>query len=150
MLEHFRTLLRAQLIPGPESELLDSLDAANPRGQLGTRQASGGGFVSQATHGCKLLVDGVGGQMPRFQVHAIAHDYDAIEGQSWLGAVPRDELVDGILVNAARGGESEHGSFSSRGAIMEQKLAKVDPVSGEGTISTRAEQKQVEERQAIG
>jgi hypothetical protein len=33
---------------------------------------------------------------------------------------------------------------------MEQKLAKVDPVSGEGTISTRAEQKQVEERQAIG
>jgi hypothetical protein len=27
---------------------------------------------------------------------------------------------------------------------MEQKLAKVDPPSGEGTISTRAEQKQVE------
>jgi hypothetical protein len=36
MLEHFRTLLGAQPIPGPESELLDSLDAANPRGQLGT------------------------------------------------------------------------------------------------------------------
>src|SRR5713101_5112735 len=46
MLEHFRTLLRAQPIPGPESELLDSLDAANPRGQLGTQQASVGGFVS--------------------------------------------------------------------------------------------------------
>jgi hypothetical protein len=24
--------------------------------------------MSQATHGCKLLVDGVGSQMPRFQV----------------------------------------------------------------------------------
>jgi hypothetical protein len=31
MLEHFRTLLRAQPITGPESELLDSLDAANAR-----------------------------------------------------------------------------------------------------------------------
>lgn len=29
---------------------------------------------------------------------------------------------------------------------MKQKLAKVDPPSGEGTISTRIEQKQLEER----
>jgi hypothetical protein len=87
MFEHFRTLLCAQPITGPESELLDSLDAANPRGQLGTQQASVGGFVSQATHGCKLLVDGVGGQMPRFQVHAIAHDHDAIAGQPRLRAI---------------------------------------------------------------
>src|SRR5207244_12639578 len=64
MLEHFRTLLRAQPIPGPESELLDSLDAANSRSQIGTQQASVGGFVSQATPGCKLLVDGVAGQVP--------------------------------------------------------------------------------------
>ena len=42
MLEHFRTLLRAQPIPGPKSKLLDSLDPANPRGQLGTQQASVG------------------------------------------------------------------------------------------------------------
>jgi len=54
-------------------------------------------LVSLATHGCKLLVDGVGGQMPRFQVHAIAHDDDAVEGQPRLGAVPGDELVDGVL-----------------------------------------------------
>jgi hypothetical protein len=57
--------------------------------------------VSQTTHGGKLLVDGVGGQMPRFQVHAIAHDHDAVEGQARLGAVPRNELVDGVLVNTA-------------------------------------------------
>src|SRR5713101_6284968 len=107
MLEHFRTLLRAQPITGPESELLDSLDAANPRGQLGTQQASVGGFVSQATHGRKLLVDGVGGQMPRFQVHAIAYDDDAVEGQPRLGAVPGDELVDGVLVDSARSWRAE-------------------------------------------
>ena len=106
ILEHFRTLLRAQPITRPESELLDSLDATNPRGQLGTQQASVGGFVSQATHGCKLLVDGVGGQMPRFQVHAIAHD-DAVEGQPRFGTVPRDELVDGVLVDSARSWRAE-------------------------------------------
>src|ERR1700730_8247215 len=107
ILEHFRTLLRAQPITGPESELLDSLDAANPRAQIGTQQASVGGFVSQATHGCKLLVDGVGGQMPRFQVHAIAHDDDAVEGEPRLGAVPSDELVDGVLVDSARSWRAE-------------------------------------------
>ncbi len=58
--------------------------------------------MSQATHGCKLLVDGVGGQMPRFQVHAIAHDDDAVEGQPRLGAILSNELIDGVLVNAAR------------------------------------------------
>jgi hypothetical protein len=49
-----------------------------------------------------VLVDGVGGQMPRFQVHAIAHDDDAVEGPPRLGAVPGDELVDGVLLDSAR------------------------------------------------
>jgi hypothetical protein len=68
MLEHFGTLFCAQPVTGPESELLDSLDAANPRGQLRAEQARIRRFVSQAPHGCELLVDGVGGQMPRFQI----------------------------------------------------------------------------------
>ena len=66
MLEYFRTLLRAQPITDTEPELLDSLDPADPGCQFWTQQARVGGFVSQATHGCKLLVDGVGGQMSRF------------------------------------------------------------------------------------
>src|SRR6202142_2404874 len=68
MLEHFRTLLGAQPIPGPESELLDTFHPANSRGKSGAEKTSVGGLVPRATHGCKLLVDGVGGQMPRFQV----------------------------------------------------------------------------------
>ena len=54
-------------------------------------------------------------RLPRFQVHAIAHDHDAVEGQPRLGAVPGDELVDGVLVNAARGWRAEaveHGQFA--------------------------------------
>jgi formate-nitrite transporter family protein len=34
--------------------------------------------------------------------------------------------------------------------MMKKKLTRVDPPSSEGTISTRAEQKQVEERLALG
>ena len=82
-------------------------DAANPRGQLGTQQARVGGFVRQATHGCKQLVDGVGGQMSRFQVHAIADDHDAVEGQPRLGVVPGDELVDSVLVHSTRSRRAE-------------------------------------------
>jgi len=40
-------------------------------------------------------------------VHAVAHDYDAIEGQSGLGAVPGDELIDGVLVDSARSWRAE-------------------------------------------
>ena len=61
--------------------------------------------MSQAPHGCKLLVDGVGGQMPRFQVYAIAHDDDAVEGQPRFGAVPGDELIDGVLVDSREAGD---------------------------------------------
>jgi len=66
MCEHLGTLLRAQPVAGAEPELLDSLDTADPSRQLGTQQARVGGFVSQAMYGCKLLVDSVSGQMPRF------------------------------------------------------------------------------------
>ena len=47
------------------------------------------------------MVDGVRGQMPRLQVHAIAHDHDAVKGQPRLGAVPSYELVDCVLAHSA-------------------------------------------------
>ena len=61
--------------------------------------------LGQAAHRCQLLVDGVGRQMPRFQVHAIARNYDGVEGETRLEAVPRNKLIDGVFVDAARGGE---------------------------------------------
>jgi hypothetical protein len=36
----------------------------------------------------KLLVDGVRSQTPGFQVHAVAHNDDAIEGQAVLIPMP--------------------------------------------------------------
>src|SRR5215469_3604559 len=46
-------------------------------------------------------------RMPRFQVHAIAHDDNAVEGQSRLGAIPGDKLIDGVLVHPPRGARAE-------------------------------------------
>ena len=57
--------------------------------------------MSQTTHGCKLLIDGVRGQAARFQVHSVPHDNDAIESQSRFRTVPGSELIDGVLVNPA-------------------------------------------------
>ena len=106
-LEYLRTLHHAQPIARTESELLHSFDTANPGSQLRTEQTGVGGFVSKATHGCELLVYVVGSQMPRFQVQTIAHDYDAVEGQPRLGAIPGDELVNGVLVDSTRSWRAE-------------------------------------------
>src|SRR5450755_2236459 len=98
MLEHFRTLLRAQPIAGPESKLLDTFHPADPGSEFRAEQAGVGGFVREPSHGCKLLVDRVGGETARFQMHAVANDHDAVESQSRLGAIPSNELIDGVLV----------------------------------------------------
>jgi len=57
--EHFRTLLCTQPVVGAKPELLDSPDATDPRRQLRTQQTGVGGLVSETTHGCKLLIDGI-------------------------------------------------------------------------------------------
>src|SRR6266849_515297 len=115
MLEDFRAFLGAQPVASTEPELLHSFHTADSCRQFGTQETRIGGFVSQAAHGCELLVDGVGGQTTGFEVHAVANDDDAIESQTGLGAVPGDELIDGVLVNAARGWRAEtveHGQFA--------------------------------------
>ena len=52
-----------------------------------------------------MLVDSIGGQMPRFQIYPIAHNDDAVEGQPRLGAVPGNKLIDCVLVNATDAGD---------------------------------------------
>jgi hypothetical protein len=46
-------------------------------------------------------------------MHAIAHHDDAVEGEARFGTVPRDELVDGVLVNPARGWRTEAVEYCS-------------------------------------
>jgi hypothetical protein len=107
VLQHFRAFLGAQPIAGAKSKLLDALHAADACGQFGTQQTRIGGFVRQPSNSGQLLVDGIGGQTARFQVHAVADNNYAVECQSWLGTIPGDELIDGIFVHAARGWRPE-------------------------------------------
>jgi hypothetical protein len=69
-------------------------DSAGPSRQLRGRQAA---------TGCVPSVDSIRRQTPRFQVHAVANDYDAVEDQARFGAVPRNKLIEGVLVNSVRG-----------------------------------------------
>src|ERR1700752_2011599 len=102
--QYRRTLLGTQPVSGSEAKLLHTLYSADSRRQLWTQQACVGSLVCQAAHGCELLVDGVGRQPTRFEVHAVASNYDPVECQARLGAVPCYELVEGKLVDAARSG----------------------------------------------
>jgi hypothetical protein len=46
---------------------------------------------------------------------SVANDHDSVEREAGLGAVPGDELVNGVLIHAARGWRTEaveHGQFA--------------------------------------
>ena len=64
------------------------------------------------------MVDGIGGQTPRFEMHAIAHDDDAIECQTRFRAVPGNELFDGVLIDATGTGRSEAVQHRQLGMIQ--------------------------------
>jgi hypothetical protein len=51
----------------------------------------------------------------RLQVHAVANDHDPVQREARFGAVPSDELIDGVFIDAARGWRAEaveHGQFA--------------------------------------
>ena len=63
--------------------------------------------MCEPSNGRKLLVDGVCSQTAPFQVHAVAHDYDPVQSEPGFGAVPGNELIDGVFIDAARGWRAE-------------------------------------------
>jgi hypothetical protein len=65
-IQYLRALLDAEPVPRALPELLHTLHAADPRRQIGTEQPGVGSLVGQPANGGQLLVDGVGGQPPRF------------------------------------------------------------------------------------
>src|SRR5438445_595319 len=84
------------------TELLYPFHAANASGQFWAQQPSVSRLVRQPPNSGELLINRVGGQTSPFQEDAVANHDDAIESQAGLRAVPCDELLDGVLVDAAR------------------------------------------------
>ena len=80
--QHLRALFQAQPVARPLSELLHAFDPTDPGCQVGTQQTRVCGLMRQSPHRGQLLIDGVGCEPTRLQVHAIAHDDDAVESQA--------------------------------------------------------------------
>jgi len=58
-----------------------------------------------------LLVDRIGCQPTRFEVHAITSNHDPVEGEPRFRAVPCYELVESEFVDAARTGRPGHANL---------------------------------------
>jgi len=84
------------------AELLYPFHAANASGQFWAQQPRVSRLVCQPPNSGELLINRVGGETSPFQEDAVANHDDAIESQAGLRAVPCDELLDGVLVDAAR------------------------------------------------
>jgi hypothetical protein len=68
-------------------------------------------------------------------VHAVANHYDPVQGQSGFGAVPGNELIDGVFIDAARGWRSEaveHCQFAMIQIFSVWKAAVVNSADGQG------------------
>ena len=59
---------------------------------------------SQTPNGGQAEVDRGGRVLPLLEVNPIPEDHGAIEGETWLGAVPRDELPNRVVVGALAAG----------------------------------------------
>jgi hypothetical protein len=70
--------------------------------------------------------DRVGREPSTFQVHAVAHHYDAIKRQTRFRAIPRNELIDRKLIHAARTRRREAVEYGHFG-MVEIGQSEYDP-----------------------
>src|ERR1700690_3504238 len=118
MFQHLRALVQAKAVPRSMPKLLDALHPSDAGGQLWAEQPGVSCLVCQPPNSGELLIDRVGSQSPPFQKHAVANHDDAIESQAGLRAVPGNELLDGVLVDAAGTRRSETVQYRQFGVIQ--------------------------------
>lgn len=101
------SLLRREPIAQPDSELFDSLDAADAGRKIRAEPPAVRGFVGEPPDSAEAQVDGAGREIPGLEVHTISQDHRTAERDPRLGTVPFDELVDRVLVPTLRVGRTE-------------------------------------------
>lgn len=100
-------LIGTEPIAQPDPEFLCSLHAANARRQLRAQQAGIGGLIGQSSHGGQSQINRGRSQVASFQLQLVTEDNGLVEGQSGLGTVPSDEIVDCEPVGALRIGQAQ-------------------------------------------
>ncbi len=83
-------------------EVLRPFDSLDPGGEIRGQQTRISGLIREAPDGRESAVDRARRKLTRFQMDSIAGDNGFVERQSGLGAIPGDELFDGMPVSSLR------------------------------------------------
>jgi hypothetical protein len=108
VIEQSSALIGREPVAKTNAEALNILHAADACGQLRAQEPSVGRLVRHAPNGGQAKVDRGGCVLPLLEVNPIPEDHGAIEGETWLRAVPGDELPNRVVAGAltAPGGQA--------------------------------------------
>jgi hypothetical protein len=91
-------LFRRQPVAETDAKTPNALHAANACGQLRAQEAGVGRLVRHTTHGRQAKVDRRWRVLPLLEVDPIAENDGTVERETWLRAVPCDELTNRVVV----------------------------------------------------
>src|SRR5213596_1984588 len=126
VLQQPQALFGRQPVPDPDAEPPNALHAADTRSQFGAQEAGVGRLVGDPANGREPQIDRGRGVLPLLEMNPIAEDDGAVKRETWLRAVPRDELTNRVIVGAL---------IASRGQAADDRRLRVLKVGqGEHTF----------------
>jgi hypothetical protein len=91
-------LFGRQPVAQPDAQTSDALHASDACGEFRAEESGVGRLVGHPTHRGQAQINRGRRILPLLEVDAIAQDDGAVERETWLRAVPRDELTNGVIV----------------------------------------------------
>jgi hypothetical protein len=95
-------LFGRQPVAQPDAQFLYAFDTPDSSHQIGAEEAAVRSLIRQTANCPHPQVDRARREMPGLKMHPIANDNSLVEGESWLGAVPIHEFVDGVAIPPLR------------------------------------------------
>ena len=91
-------LFGRQPVAKPDAETTNALHTADARGQFRAQEPGVGRLVRDPAHGREPQIDGGRCILPQLEVNPLPEDDGAVERETWLRAVPCDELANRVIV----------------------------------------------------
>jgi hypothetical protein len=102
-----RALIGGEPIAQADAKTPNAFHAPNARGEFGAEKAGISGLVGDTPDGGEPQVDRRRRVVTLLEVNAIAENHCPVEREARLGTVPRDELVDCVVVRPLTTGRRE-------------------------------------------